>query len=85
MKIKKDNTHYTYEMSNNYSSDNICDDFDRCRENQHTYYCEIHEGSPFNYNVLDSKLNDLTTTIHQLEKTVHRTRTQTGLSSSSEQ
>lgn len=83
MKMKKDNFNCQYEMTN-LSSDNIYDDFDHCCENKHTYYCEIREGAPFNYNALDSKLNDLTATIHQLEKTVHKSRAQTGLSSSSE-
>lgn len=87
-RMKKDNFHCNYEITDFSDDDNdVLDDFQPKHhfEKQRTYYCEIHEGSPFNYNALDSKLNDLNATIHQLERTVHKSRAQTGLSSSSEQ
>lgn len=96
-RMKKDNVHYNCDFVD-FSSDDAIDDYDdvdfeqnRCfekqkqKQKQRTYYCEVHETSPFNYNALDSKLKDLNATIHQLERTVHKSRAQTCLSSSSEQ
>ncbi|OHT14048.1 hypothetical protein TRFO_43167 [Tritrichomonas foetus] len=67
-------SHSSYKVSSYKYNDN--DSF----EPYHSY----NEEGPFCYSALDSKLNDLNVTIHQLEKTVHRSRKQTGISSSSE-
>lgn len=70
----------------NYSSENFCDDYQLKVDTRHYEYYDMPNYHPVktDYNALDAKLNDLSITIKQLEKTVHQSRKQTGLSSSSD-